>query len=657
MAVGFVFQAPAVAQSPASSGIERVKADLKYLSSDELKGRSVGSDGLNLAADFVRDEFKKAGLDVTSVNGGAFQFFERSTGSELGEGNFLALNGPDGKSIALEIDKNFRTCSFGNAGEFEGELAFCGYSISAPQMKYNDFADIDVKGKVAVIIRRTPQQKTEGSPFLGRRARFLGSLRTKVSNAVRAGAVAVILVNDTTTSKDAAEKAAQQLTDAEAAFKEARKARKKARKGDDADAKEKAESAFTAARTKFKTLEKQSKEINDFDELVEFGYGGDVNESFVPVFHLKQASANELFQAAIGKTQTDLEEEIDSDLKPRSQVLTGWSAKGLAAMKKTQVEVKNVIGVLEGEGDHADETVVIGAHYDHVGMGAYGSLSNSRGQVHNGADDNASGTVALLELARRFQASGKKPARRIVFIAFTAEELGLLGSKEYCDDPVFPLDKTVAMYNMDMVGRLTGNHLTIYGTGTATGWDKWIAELGVKHKFDLTLSPAGLGPSDHASFYRKQIPVLHFFTGTHPQYHRPADDWELVNFKGIGRIIDLVEEIVVTTINADDRPEYLETRARARIQSSSTRPYFGIVPNLNSDEQGLMVASVAEGGPAEKAGIKPGDVIVKFGGKAIDGLGSFDTTLRATKIGEQTEIVVKRDNAEVTLQIELKKAQ
>ena len=206
--------------------------------------------------------------------------------------------------------------------------------------------------------------------------------------------------------------------------------------------------------------------------------------------------------------------------------------------------MKNVVGVLAGEGPLADETIVVGAHYDHVGFGGPGSLAPWTHEVHNGADDNASGTAALIEVAERLATSEKGPRRRVVFIAFTAEERGLIGSAYYCRNPRFALEKTVAMINMDMVGRLVDDKLIVYGTGTAAEFDHLMDTTAARLKFEITKHEGGFGPSDHASFYAQKIPVLHLFTGNHNDYHRPSDDVEKLNVPGMRRVVDFVADVL-----------------------------------------------------------------------------------------------------------------
>jgi len=392
-----------------------------------------------------------------------------------------------------------------------------------------------------------------------------------------------------------------------------------------------------------------------FDTLMKFGYAGNGKNGAIPIVHVSQAKCDELLKLALDKSLADLEAEIDTDLKPRTHVLKGWKVAGETSLKRIRTEVKNVIGVLEGEGPLADETIVVGAHYDHVGMGGDGSLAPGVIEVHNGADDNGSGTVALIEIARQLAARKEALPRRIVFIAFTAEEKGLIGSAKYVEKPLFPLDKTIAMFNMDMVGRLREDKLTVFGVGTSPTFKDDVTRLGEDAEFKLSLKPEGFGPSDQSSFYAKKIPVLHFFTNTHSDYHRPGDDWQKINFKGIQRIADLFRDVVVFTAETQNRPEYLEVASKADIQRQGSRPYFGSIPDFSEEGEGYAISGVSPKSPAANGGLKGGDRIVQFGESKVSDLSDFDLALRNFSAGDEVDVTVLRDGQRVKLKVTLAK--
>ena len=285
-----------------------------------------------------------------------------------------------------------------------------------------------------------------------------------------------------------------------------------------------------------------------------------------------------------------------------------------------------MIGVLEGTGPQADETVIVGGHYDHLGRGGLmsGSLAFLSSDIHNGADDNASGTAMMMEMARRLATRRDPLPRRVVFMAFSGEERGLLGSQYYVDHPLYPLSSTVMMVNFDMVGRLNGkNELTMIGTGTTPGVDALVDALGktegltIKKVSGLT---DGFGGSDHQSFYGKNIPVLFAFTGIHPDYHRPSDDSDRINYTGMARIADYLELIVLDLVRRPERPAFTRLAPpsrRAQSASAGMGVTLGVMPDYGDEaKNGMKLSGVRDGGPAAKAGIKGGDSIIRIGGKA-----------------------------------------
>jgi hypothetical protein len=351
-----------------------------------------------------------------------------------------------------------------------------------------------------------------------------------------------------------------------------------------------------------------------------------------------------------------VEQRIDETGKPASAILTDWTADITTSVETKMAPVKNVIGVLPGQGALKDETVVVGAHYDHLGYGGSGSLQTGSKDIHNGADDNGSGTVALIELARRLARESSTNRRRLVFIAFTGEERGLLGSAEYVRNPVFPLESTVAMINLDMVGRLKDDKLTVYGTGTAKEWDELIDPAGKSRQLTLIKKPEGFGPSDHSSFYGKQIPVLHLFTGTHQEYHRPNDDWPLINFEGMERIVEFTQAVIEWSATTTVKPTYVEVKGRASVGRDGSRPYMGTIPDFGESDKGYALQSVAPGSPAEKGGLKGGDIIIKMGDQAISNLDDFDLALRRFTAGQEVPVTVKRGGQEVVVKVTLERS-
>jgi aminopeptidase YwaD len=334
-------------------------------------------------------------------------------------------------------------------------------------------------------------------------------------------------------------------------------------------------------------------------------------------------------------------------------------------VRETRVEARNVVARLPGA-DPAlrSEYVIVGAHFDHLGFGGEGSLDPDARAVHNGADDNASGTAALIEIARSL-AAGPQPARSILFIAFTGEERGLWGSARFVAQPTIDLGSAVAMLNLDMVGRLVGDQLTVYGFATADEWNSIVDEANASISAPLTIgkAPDGYGPSDHSSFFGKGIPVLHFFSNTHADYHRPSDDWEKINGDGLNRIVELSTAVASRLSVGGDRTVSMSVNPQPEPSapgggSESSRSayggvYLGSIPDMTPREFGLRLTGVRENSPAERGGLRAGDVIVEFDGKEITDIYAYTYALQDKKPGDEVRIVVERADERVTLTVVL----
>ena len=296
--------------------------------------------------------------------------------------------------------------------------------------------------------------------------------------------------------------------------------------------------------------------------------------------------------------------------------------------------------------------MIVGAHYDHLGMGGTNSAAPGVEAIHAGADDNASGTVALVEVARRLAAAGPL-ARTVLFVAFSGEERGLLGSAHYTANPALPLEKTVAMVNLDMVGRLTDEKLIVHGTGTGSTLDAMVDRLLAGRGFEVTKEPGGFGPSDHASFYAKKIPVLHLFTGSHEDYHRPTDTAEKINYEGMLRIANFVSDVVTDLASVSTPPAYVEVASTQFAGGGGDRPYFGSIPDFGTSQEGYAISGVAKDSPAARGGLEGGDVIIRLGESAVTGLEDFDNALRKHRGGDTVPVVVRRGGEPVRLEVTL----
>jgi Peptidase family M28/PDZ domain len=321
------------------------------------------------------------------------------------------------------------------------------------------------------------------------------------------------------------------------------------------------------------------------------------------------------------------------------------SAPGVLHTTMRGAHVKNIIGVLPGAGPLAGQVIVIGAHYDHLGYDEPGMTDpQNMGVVHNGADDNASGAAGVVELARRFTQRAPKSRRTIVFMEFTAEEVGDVGSEHYVKHPAFPLDSTVAMLNMDMVGRLRNGRLIVYGVKTAPQFESLLDSLNATYRFDLHPTGDGWGPSDQASFYAAGIPVLFFFTDLHKDYHAATDDADKINAPGEAKVLDLVHDVAWNLATRPDRPTYVSFPP-PKAPAMGNGAWLGSVPDMTESPGGVLLSGVQEGSPAAAAGIQRGDLIVQIGETKIANLYDMANALAAHKPGDVVTIAVMRDGA------------
>ena len=312
--------------------------------------------------------------------------------------------------------------------------------------------------------------------------------------------------------------------------------------------------------------------------------------------------------------------------------------------------VKNVVGVLPGRGPLAEQVVVVGAHYDHLGLGGFASLDpDSVGVVHNGADDNGSGTVGLLEIARQLARRQAENARTLILIAFTGEELGLLGSDYYVKHPVVPIDKTVAMVNLDMVGRLQNDRVTVFGTQTATEFAALLDSLRATRGLTIAGSGDGYGRSDQSSFFAADVPVLHFFTGTHEDYHRASDDADKINVAGIARIAELASDVAWTLATRKPALTFVDAEPPAPVAGGGYGAYLGTIPDMSESPGGVRLTGVRAGSPAEAAGVQKGDIIVQIGEHDVKDLYQMTDALRAYKPGDSVIVAVMRDGKRLEL--------
>ena len=587
--------------------IRRLRTDTTYLASDDLEGRGARTSGLDLAAQYIALEYEKAALDTSHYNNTPFQQFRlysRGTEGAVQSLRFIA----DGDETTLELQENYTSILAAKTGRFDTGVVFVGFGITAPEADYDDYANMDVQGKCVVVLRHAP------SKFSGEDTKDLQQhlyIRTKINNAKKHGAIAVIFCSD---------------------FSEIARTHKIA--GND-------------------RIDEPLLKV----ELTSPSKDG------TPTVHCHRSYV----RAFLAKADLDLdavEQQITKTNKPASQLLAKLSVQGSVARIRQGQKLKNVVGLLPGKGPLAEKTIVLGAHYDHLGKGGWGSLSTgANNSIHNGADDNASGTSILLEVARQLAARNTPLKRNVLFLAFSGEELGLIGSKRYVHDPLIPIKDTVAMLNLDMVGRLRKQKLTVYGTGTSLVWPELLRANSAPNKLEISPRQGGYGPSDHASFYEKGIPVLHFFTGFHPQYHRPSDDIDLLNFAGMQQITSMVVGIIQDVADAPERPRRSVAADNAaegdnitlnQVLGKGNAPrnaLLGIVPQEKNGT--LVIAQIVRGSGADRAGIKIADELLKFDDTTLKTQKQLIEIVRAKKPGDKVTIQLKRNGILLELDVTL----
>jgi hypothetical protein len=642
----------------AAARAARLSQDLSEIAADRYEGRGIGTRGIDLAAEYIANRFSDLGLKTDLIDGGPYQPFVVEAGQSVGPAseNRLVLEDPRGNRTPLVLDQSFRPLALGGGGEARGGLVFVGYGIASEDPAYDEFSGLDINGKIVIVLRKEPQQQKEDSPFAGTQPSPHAFFTTKLGAAVSRGAAGMLIVNDqlsaTQQSQDSWQRGNEQLAaiaDLSAQWR---------------DAQQRAAASAEAVPTSLReALHERVVALQQLDNQLQAS-GSDllgVNDAGraprmlrLPVAALLRAEADRWLKAASGRSLADIEQSIDGQLKPQSFELPGTTVDMKLTLARLQLPAKNVIAELPGWGSLADETVIVGAHYDHVGIGGEGSLAPGTIAVHNGADDNGSGTVALLELARTFSEAAAQnpqtPRRRIVFIAFSGEERGLLGSAHYVREPRFPLENTVAMVNLDMVGRLAEETVTVYGTGTAAILDGLVEQAAAATGLKLTKEPTGNGPSDHQTFYRAGLPVLHFFTGLHNDYHRPSDDFDKINLAGLVQITDMVHQIVEVLVSVPERPQLIRVE-----QGSDQQPraVLGIQMDDEYPGPGIRVLAVSEQSGAAAAGIRVGDVIRKVGEQSIDSIARLRETLRDKAPGDHVTLAIDRQANPLTVEVTL----
>jgi hypothetical protein len=590
----FAFSAWPLEIPSLTSSIDVLKSHARFLASEKLTGRGIDTPGIRLARDYIAGEFARLGLQPGGDNGSYLQSFEVATGVRVEQPTSLTL----GNEAALTLNQDWTPLGFSASKKVEAQVVFAGYGITAKDYGYDDYAGIDAKGKIVIVLRYEPPPKHANSPFR-RYPNYSvhAALRTKANNARDHGAVGMILVD---------------LHHHDDAKRELISTTNSLWRGG---------TSLVAAQAGSAPIDK--------------------------------------WLDGHGVSLTELRDKIDHEEKSASMEVPAGKTTLEVNLEEIRQPTENVVAVLRGSDPHLkSESVVIGAHYDHIGFGHYGTRNSStEGQVHPGADDNASGTAVLVELARRLCESDIKPSRTIVFAAFSAEELGLFGSRHYVNHPAVPLSSTKAMINLDMVGRLRDGRVTVFGTRSAQEFSGIVNSAATGLGLELRESD-GIGRSDHMPFYSKKIPALHFFTGVHADYHGPGDTWDKLNLEGMAKISELVLATVRSIANTHAPLNFVSLPPvpgpQAISEGRASTTYLGSIPDYSGANEGVRLAGVSAGSPAALAGLREGDVIVMLAETKVQNLEDLMLALGSKKPGDEVEIVVLRGTQPLKLKAVLR---
>ncbi|MBN1300717.1 MAG: M20/M25/M40 family metallo-hydrolase [Melioribacteraceae bacterium] len=491
------------------------------------------------------------------------------------------------------LNEDYTPISISENGSVTAPFVFAGYGfqIDRDSLKWDDYSDVETEGKWVIILRGSPAGDGHSDPYAD-----YSSLRKKILTARDNKAAGVILVSGVS--------------------------------------------------------------FDQSDKLMELTFSRRESSAGLPAIHVKRDVINKLLMPA-GITVEDLEKNLSENLAPAS-FQVDMEISGKVDIEKITEQTYNVTALIEGSDPLLkDEYIVIGAHFDHLGLGGPGSGSRTPDTVavHNGADDNASGTSAIIEIFEKLAADKNNLKRSIIFVAFTAEEMGLIGSKYFVENPLVDLSRIKFMFNLDMVGRLDPDtrNLTVGGSGTAIGLEDMLKKHTAVSGLNVKFNSEGYGPSDHASFYAKDIPVAFLFTGVHEDYHTPRDDAGLINYEGEKLVADLVYNMIVDIANLSEALVYQEAGPKEMPTTSRRfKVTLGIMPDVaSSDVKGVRADAVMEGRPAYNAGMQKGDIIVAMDGKDVNDIYDYMNRLSEFKEGQRISVDVMRGDKKVILIVEL----
>jgi TolB protein len=561
------------------------RAGVYALADDSMEGRGLNTAGIHRAADWIERELRSRGMKP-AFGKSYRQPFDIKTGVVPIPGNRL-----DGVA-----DSAWVPLGFSNSGSFSGEIAFLGYGIEAPPLGYRELAGVDLKGKIALMLRYEPQERDSSSRFDGKKPSRWSALRYKVLQARERGAVAIVFVTG--------------------------------------------------------PMQDEGK-----DKIPALQNDGPESPAGIPVIQVKTSVAQGWLERA-GIDLKRFQEEADRDVKPRSVASTGVRVSGAVALRPIYAKAENIAGLIPGTGTLRNEYIVIGAHYDHLGYGGEHSMRPNVHAIHNGADDNASGVLGAMMIAHELPHSPSRDRRSVLVTLFSGEEVGLAGSAYFVQHPPVPIGRIAAMVNLDMVGRLRENRLVALGSDTAPEWKDLIERAATEADLDVTSRGDGYGPSDQTSFYAAGVPVLFLFTGAHEQYHSPEDKPATVNPEGAAKVVTFGVSLCEALVRAPSRPQYVRATSGPAMGGDSRGygAYLGTIPDysaMESSEGGVLLADVRPGGPADLAGVRGKDRIVAMAGTRIENLYDMTYALQDHKPGETIAVIVIRDQERIVLRATL----
>jgi len=581
---------------------EDLRTQVEYLASDKLEGRLTGTEGTKKASEYISQYLKKTGIIPYSADGSYFQEFPFTSGVNIiPKGNNLQIRDNKNKTIDLQLNKDFLPLAFTANGVAEGPVVFAGYGLSVPGGQddgYDSYAGADVKDKIVVVLHYVPE-KAE----MKRRQEFnrYGGLRYKAMVAREKEAKALLVVIGSNSPRAG--------------------------------------------------------------ELIPLSFDKASADSGIVAASISGNTAKRLFSNLNIDLKT-IQSELDVEKPGTNKVidLPGVKVRIATSVKRKKATDRNVIGFLPpfDKKTNKEEYVVIGAHLDHIGHGGTESLARKgkEGQIHNGADDNASGVSIVMELASALaEVYRKKPeefSRGIVFTFWSGEEMGLLGSSYFIKNPSFPLKNAIAYINFDMVGRLKENKLIVQGVGSSKTWPQLLEKRNILAGFQLLIQKDPYLPTDATLFYSEGIPIINFFTGSHEDYNRPTDDPDTLNYDGMVRIAKFTKNIILDIVKNPEHPGYVKVKHTRPPESlhGSRRIYLGTIPDFTTEDiEGLKLSGIKEGGPADKAGLKSGDIIVEFGGLKIKNIYDYKYALDAAQIEEPVKVVLLRDGKQQTVTV------